>query len=118
MKKFKANEKLAAYWEIHYVGSHGLCVLCGNNGIVDTRKSATSPNGISGVGRRDFCICPNGQHMRNDFEIGVMDLAKDGQIIEAIKLIRRQTGIQLQDAKAYFCMIRDKHIKGLGRHEC
>jgi hypothetical protein len=110
MKKFKVNKVLTAYWSDHYIGSHKLCVLCGNTGVIDTTKSAVSPMGVTGLGRRDFCICPNGQQMRH-FEISIMDLVNEGQIIEAINLIRSQTGIQLQDAKAYLDTIREKNIK-------
>lgn len=38
----------------------GLCGLCGNNGIIDTRGHVRSPAGWP-TGIRRFCICPNGR---------------------------------------------------------
>ena len=57
------------YWMEYYVNAEachgcGLCSLCGNTGIIDTTKSATSPTGDEKPGRKNFCICPNGQVMR------------------------------------------------------
>lgn len=49
------------YWLKFYV--EGVCTLCGNSGYVDTRKTAVSPLGVK-VGRRQPCICPNGQENR------------------------------------------------------
>jgi hypothetical protein len=49
------------YWHEHYV-NRGMCSLCGNSGIIDTRGART-PAGLE-VGRVNFCICPNGQSMR------------------------------------------------------
>lgn len=48
------------YWLEFYADKH--CTLCGNSGIVDTRGVRTAA-GIE-VGRRNWCICPNGQIMR------------------------------------------------------
>lgn len=45
----------------HYM-HNGLCTLCGNWGVVDT-TGLRSPAGVE-VGRRNYCICPNGQAMR------------------------------------------------------
>ena len=60
----RLNKTLVTYWIKHYVTEDdpGMCSLCGNTGIVDTR-SATSPLGLK-IGRRNWCICPNGQTMR------------------------------------------------------
>jgi len=45
-------------WVDEYVnGIH--CSLCGNIGVIDT-SNATTPNGQI-VGRKNFCICPNGR---------------------------------------------------------
>ena len=38
---------------------YGVCSLCGNSGIVDT-TGVRSPRGHE-VGRRNFCVCPNGR---------------------------------------------------------
>ncbi len=39
-----------------------ICTLCGNSGIVDTR-GVTSARGRA-CGRLNYCICPNGQTLR------------------------------------------------------
>ena len=53
------------YWREYYLCHQtGLCVLCGNTGILDTTKSAKSPRGEESPGRKNYCICPNGQDMR------------------------------------------------------
>jgi len=49
------------YWLEYYCDE--LCTLCGNSGIVDTTNTAISPMGKK-VGRKNLCICPNGQTMR------------------------------------------------------
>ena len=55
---------LTKYWLAHYVdGPLCLCTLCGNSGVVDTRKTAVSPLGAR-AGRVNFCICPNGRAER------------------------------------------------------
>lgn len=46
----------------------GLCGLCGNWGVLDTRSIAISPAGVD-VGGVHFCICPNGRKMK---EIGYL----------------------------------------------
>lgn len=38
-----------------------VCTLCGNTGIIDTTNSAFNNN--RSVGRKNFCICPNGQEL-------------------------------------------------------
>jgi hypothetical protein len=53
--------EVTEYWLEHYVRL-GLCSLCGNTGVVDTRN-AVSPVGLR-AGRLNWCICPNGQGMR------------------------------------------------------
>jgi hypothetical protein len=60
MTKKKFKEKLTEYWLKHYATKH--CTLCGNRGIIDT-TFVTTPAGLS-VGRKNFCICPNGQALR------------------------------------------------------
>lgn len=49
------------YW-IEFYENKGHCSLCGNHGIIDT-SDAKTPAGYS-VGRKNFCICPNGQALR------------------------------------------------------
>lgn len=58
----KHKKILRDYWQKHYHNDGcGLCSLCGNTGIIDTTESATSPRGIKGMGRKNYCICPNGR---------------------------------------------------------
>lgn len=56
------DKVITDYWIEHYTNL-GLCSLCGNSGIVDTRKTAKSAAGVVS-GRLNWCICPNGQIMR------------------------------------------------------
>jgi hypothetical protein len=51
------------YWFEFYV-NQGLCSLCGNTGVIDTTGVKT-PAGVE-VGRKNWCICPNGQAMRRE----------------------------------------------------
>ena len=55
------NNRVENYWLKHYVND-GHCSLCGNVGIVDTTDVKT-PAGLT-VGRKNYCICPNGQVAR------------------------------------------------------
>ncbi len=50
------------YWHKFFI-KEGLCSLCGNVGIIDTRATARSPAGFY-CGDVHFCICPNGQQWR------------------------------------------------------
>lgn len=61
-------EAVSDYWRAYYVSKDGLglCTLCGNAGVLDTTATAQSPNGRYRPGRVNFCICPNGQFMRNE----------------------------------------------------
>jgi hypothetical protein len=54
------NKTVTAYWMKHYMEAH--CTLCGNWGAIDTTGTKT-PAGYE-VGRLNFCICPNGQALR------------------------------------------------------
>lgn len=55
------DEAITDYWLKHYMDRH--CTLCGNWGVIDSRASAITPAGYR-VGRLNFCICPNGQALR------------------------------------------------------
>lgn len=58
------NEAVVDYWRQHYVHPRmGVCVLCGNSGVIDTRGRAETAAGMP-CGDRVYCICPNGQVMR------------------------------------------------------
>lgn len=62
------NDEVSKYWinfYIDYTEPFGLCSLCGNTGVIDTSVTAISPTGLN-VGRKNYCICPNGQHLRKD----------------------------------------------------
>jgi len=48
------------YWLAYYATDH--CTLCGNSGVIDTTNARTG-TGLH-VGRKNWCICPNGQAMR------------------------------------------------------
>ncbi len=50
------------YWLKHYCPK-GLCAICGNWGIIDTRQTAITPAGVN-VGELTYCICPNGMALR------------------------------------------------------
>jgi hypothetical protein len=56
------GDVLRAYWTEHY-SDKGMCVLCGNSGMVDTRPTAISPIGVR-VGKKTYCICPNGRSIQ------------------------------------------------------
>jgi hypothetical protein len=59
MTKPTTDEVLDRYWlEDFSIG--GLCCLCGNSGIVDTRGKVPGPMGRD-AGARVFCFCPNGR---------------------------------------------------------
>jgi hypothetical protein len=55
------NETVTRYWMSFYVND-GLCSLCGNRGAIDTRGKETMAGKV--VGRLNWCICPNGQRLR------------------------------------------------------
>jgi hypothetical protein len=56
-----SKRQLADFWIENYLHPvHGLCVLCGNTGVVDTTTTATSSSGVR-VGGRYRCVCPNGR---------------------------------------------------------
>lgn len=51
------------YYDNQEVGICGLCSLCGNMGVIDTRGKAISGAGVD-AGRLNYCICLNGRMMR------------------------------------------------------
>ena len=51
---------VTAYWLHFYCTNH--CTLCGNHGVIDSTGLQT-PAGVV-VGRKNYCLCPNGQVMR------------------------------------------------------
>jgi hypothetical protein len=65
------DDYIADYWAEHYLAYVKVpgwdkefpgCSLCGQSGVIDTTGIKT-PAGYS-VGRKNYCICPNGQVMR------------------------------------------------------
>lgn len=60
----KPKKAITDYWFEHYMNRElHLCSLCGNSGLIDTTETAISPIGYR-PGRVNFCICPNGQALR------------------------------------------------------
>lgn len=53
------------YYDNKECCTYGLCSLCGNMGVIDTRGRAISGAGID-AGRLNYCICANGRQMRED----------------------------------------------------
>ncbi len=60
------------YWHEYYCADH--CTLCGNSGVIDTTGTRTAAGVL--VGRKNYCICPNGQAMR------VSEIPLDNRVIE------------------------------------
>lgn len=46
---------------LDYLDASGLCGLCANSGVIDTRKKLVSARGIFLAGIYEWCICPNGR---------------------------------------------------------
>lgn len=57
----QVEKPITEYWRNHYVNK-GHCSLCGNSGIIDTTGVRTAAGVIAG--RKNYCICPNGQSIR------------------------------------------------------
>jgi len=59
----KRDEMIIGVWMNEYLHpEHNECSICGNSGFVDT-TGLKSPRGDS-VGRKHYCICPNGRKMK------------------------------------------------------
>ncbi len=64
MPDFAPDERITNYWESYYIDHDSvLCSLCGNSGVIDTRGAKSAAGVVSG--RRNWCICPNGQALRH-----------------------------------------------------
>lgn len=59
MKPITKNQ-LTDFWASEFSGAEGLCCLCGNSGVIDTRGKVHTMAGVA-CGDRVFCICPNGR---------------------------------------------------------
>lgn len=55
------SETLTNFWHAFFV-KKGMCSLCGNSGLIDTRGATTAAGVV--VGDVHYCICPNGQVRR------------------------------------------------------
>lgn len=49
------------------VGERGRCMLCGNEGEIDTRGKVFDGAGVD-CGGVAFCICPNGRELKRAVE--------------------------------------------------
>lgn len=47
-----------------YLDESGLCGLCANSGMIDTRGKLTSSRGMPLKGIHEWCICPNGRALK------------------------------------------------------
>lgn len=57
------DNPITDYWFKYYMNEKmGICTLCGQSGIIHT-EGIRSPTGME-VGRKNYCICPNGQSLR------------------------------------------------------
>lgn len=52
---------VVAYW-VRMYEERGACTLCGDSGWLDTTGVSTPAGAV--VGRRQFCLCPNGMMLR------------------------------------------------------
>jgi hypothetical protein len=59
--KEEAKQQITEYWLKFYAKDH--CTLCGNHGWIDSRGVSTPAE--FQVGRVNWCICPNGQSLRD-----------------------------------------------------
>lgn len=61
--KHKYDNKITDYWMQNYCDPvNHMCTLCGQSGVIHSEGIRT-PAGLL-VGRANYCICPNGQAMR------------------------------------------------------
>jgi hypothetical protein len=55
------------YWLKYYIDPNsGLCALCGNTGIIHIETIRNPSGQLARLGFSDYCICPNGQSMREN----------------------------------------------------
>jgi hypothetical protein len=65
-ERLPTKNQLANLWHKEY-SKRGFCVICGNDGIIDTRGKTSSPSGFE-YGTKVFCICPNGRVLKRGYE--------------------------------------------------
>ena len=77
------------FWK-HYENNDvpfGLCSLCGNSGVIDTRGTAVSGAGVD-AGRLNYCLCPNGRAMR-EAKSELLDVkGREKRLIEHLQKMR------------------------------
>jgi hypothetical protein len=61
MKPIRPKHYIVSQYAMQYYVTNQ-CTLCGNSGIIDTRGVRTAA-GVP-VGRLNWCVCPNGQALR------------------------------------------------------
>lgn len=59
--RLREDRVLEIVWTREFI-SGGLCGLCGNNGLINTR--VVSPAGQAVELNNAYCICPNGRALR------------------------------------------------------
>lgn len=59
---FGKEKAMGISWMEYVNSNYNICGLCGNSGVVDTRKIATAA-GID-VGGLHYCVCPNGRALK------------------------------------------------------
>ena len=63
---YKRSKAFVDYFFDHFINEDTLCCLCGNTGIVETQPS--NPSGSKRYKHKGYCICPNGQVLRQQQE--------------------------------------------------
>lgn len=77
------NEAVIDYWHAHY-SPQGLCALCGNSGVIDTTGVRTNAGVL--VGGKHWCICPNGQTIRQMKAEGLtIDMEKAHAFVKSVE---------------------------------
>lgn len=74
--KHKYDNAITDYCFKYYL-EKDLCSLCGNSGVIHTEGVRTAA-GVE-VGRANYCICPNGQAMREQSGL-LIKRAADGWV--------------------------------------
>ena len=66
------RSKKVTDYVLQYYFHQGHCSLCGNSGSLDT-SGVKTPTGLE-VGRRNYCLCPNGQAARKEAFVETGDI--------------------------------------------
>lgn len=65
-----SRSQFSDLWFAEFQSATGRCILCGNDGRIDTRGKVWDPRGDP-CGGEAFCICPNGRHLKRAYEDAV-----------------------------------------------